>query len=324
MADQIYFSWDVKSNWFFKTLNFYQNQNIENLKNFNNFDYPHLGSLIWSFFWKFPHGNFEYLGRIFYIFIYLLSIFSVSNCLKIGNLEKTIFSILLISITYSYDLFSGLQDVLIFSLILLFVRFIYLLNENRNEKFNFLYIVILLLLFNILCWTKNEGIFYGIFLFFSLIITQNFSNRDKKVIFSGIILILVLRIFIFKYYDNQLNPEYFEMGKTVSFNLTLLLEKFKTITFYNLIYVSQNPIYLITMPTLFYVLFKYPRKNMTNFILCFLILNLIFIYSTYMFKMTEVELLIKASMNRVIFQTSGFYFLIIIICINNYIKLSKL
>ena len=126
-----------------------------------------------------------------------------------------------------------------------------MLNENRNEKFNFLYIVILLLLFNILCWTKNEGIFYGIFLFFSLIITQNFSNRDKKVIFSGIILILVLRIFIFKYYDNQLNPEYFEMGKTVSFNLTLLLEKFKTITFYNLIYVSQNPIYLITMPTLF-------------------------------------------------------------------------
>ena len=50
LADQIYFSWDAKSNWFFKTLNFYQNQNIENLKNFNNFDYPHLGPFIWSFF----------------------------------------------------------------------------------------------------------------------------------------------------------------------------------------------------------------------------------------------------------------------------------
>ena len=27
-------------------------QCLENLKNFNNFDYPHLGPLIWSFFWK--------------------------------------------------------------------------------------------------------------------------------------------------------------------------------------------------------------------------------------------------------------------------------
>lgn len=322
LADQIYFSWDTKSNWFFKTLNFYQNQNIENLKNFNNFDYPHLGSFIWSFFWKFPHGNFEYLGRIFYVFIYLLSIFSVSSCLKLDNLEKTIFSILLISITYSYDLFSGLQDILIFSLILLFVRFIYLINENKNN--NFLYLIVLLSLFNILCWTKNEGIFYGIFLFFSLISTQSFSHQDKKIIFLGVIFIIILKILLFKYYDNQLNPEYFEMRKTMSFDLTLLLEKFKTITFYIFIYVSQNPIYLITMPTLFYVIFKYPRKNMTNFVLIFLISNLVFIYSTYMFKMTEVELLIKASMKRVIFQTSGFYFLIIIIYINNYIKLSKL
>ena len=127
LADQIYFSWDAKSNWFFKTLNFYQNQNIENLKNFNNFDYPHLGPFIWSFFWKFPHGKFEYLGRIFYIFIYLLSILSVSNCLKVENLEKVIFVILLISLTYNYELFSGLQDVLIFSSILLFVRFTYLI-----------------------------------------------------------------------------------------------------------------------------------------------------------------------------------------------------
>ena len=42
-----------------------------------------------------------------------------------------------------------------------------------------------------------------------------------------------------------------------------------------------------------------------------------------MFKMDEVELLIRASMKRVIFQTSGFYFLIIIIYVNNYVKLLK-
>ena len=260
LADQIYFSWDAKSNWFFKTLNFYQNQNIENLKNFNNFDYPHLGPLIWSFFWKFPHGQFEYLGRIFYIFIYLLSILSISNCLKLETFEKLIFAILLISLTYNYELFSGLQDVLIFSLVLLFVRFSYLIYEKKNKSNNFLFILILLAIFNILSWTKNEGIFYGLFLFFSLIFTYNFSKFDKKFIILGTIVVLLIRILLFKYYDNQLNPEYFQMKDTFSFDMLLLFNKLKTITFYSLIYFSQNPIYLITIPLLLYILYKYPRK----------------------------------------------------------------
>ena len=42
-----------------------------------------------------------------------------------------------------------------------------------------------------------------------------------------------------------------------------------------------------------------------------------------MFKLSEVELQIKASLKRVIFQTSGFYFLTIIVYINNCIKLAK-
>ena len=323
LADQIYFSWDAKSNWFFKTLNFYQNQNIENLKNFNNFDYPHLGPFIWSFFWKFPHGKFEYLGRIFYIFIYLLSILSVSNCLKVENLEKAIFAILLISLTYNYELFSGLQDVLIFSSILLFVRFAYLIYEKNNRSDNLLLISILVGIFNLLCWTKNEGVFYGFFLFFALFVTFNFSKLDKKFIILGTILLLLIRILFFKYYDNQLDPQYFQMKETISFDLILLIHKLKTVTYYALIYVSQNPIYLITIPILAYIIYKYPRKNIINFIAYFFILNFIFIYLTYIFKMDEVELLIKASMKRVMFQTSGFYFLIIIIYINNYVKLSK-
>ena len=74
------------------------------------------------------------------------------------------------------------------------------------------------------------------------------------------------------------------------------------------------------MPLLIYILFKYPKKNIINFVALFLILNLSFIYLTYMFKMTDVELLIRASMKRVIFQTSGFYFLIVIIYINHYVN----
>ena len=323
LADQVYFSWDVQRFWFFKTLNFYQNQNIENLNFFLASDYPHLGTFIWSFFWKFPHGEFEYLGRIFYIFIYLLSILSLSDCLKLERLEKLIFTILLISLTYSYELFSGLQDVVIFSLILFFARFVYLIFENNQKLNNFFLILVLLGLFNLLSFTKNEGIFYGLFLLSSLFVTYNFSKFDKKFIIFGTLLILFIRVFLFKYYDTQLNLTYYEMEETVTFDVALLIQKIKTITFYILIYVSQNLVYLMTMPLLALVIYRCPHKKIINFIIYFFILNLIFIYLAYMFKLSEVELQIKASMKRVIFQTSGFYFLIIIIYINNCVKLSK-
>jgi hypothetical protein len=323
IADQIYFEWDTKSHWIFKTLNFYQSQKIENLSKFNIADYPHLGSFLWSFFWKFPHSTYEYLGRIFYVFIYLLSIISFSNCLKTEVYEKIIFSILLISLTYSYAIFSGLQDVLIFSSILLFSRISYLIFEKKNQLGDFVLILILIGIFNILCWFKNEGIFYSLFLLFSLLVNYKFSKICKLYLIFGLVLILLLRVFLFNYYNVELNSGYFQMKETLSLDFFLIFYKLKTITFYIIIYLTQNLTYIITLPLLVYLIYKYSIRNLISFILVFLILNFIFIYLTYMFKMTEVELLIKASLNRVIFQTSGLYFLAIVIYMNNYRKFSK-
>lgn len=320
IADQMFFGWDTKTNWFFKTLNFFQNQNIQNLKEFNNFDYPHLGSFIWSFFWQFPFGGYEYLGRIFYVFLYVLSVFLISNCLKLEIYEKIIFSILLILLTYNYELFSGLQDIVIFSVILLFSRFAFIIFQKTHKINNTLIILIILGIFNVLCWIKNEGIFYGLFLVISLVVTYSFSKRDKILVLFGSIIILSLRLFLFNYYNTELNPGYFEMEKTLKFDLILIFYKLKIITFYSFIYLTQNPIYFLTLPLLTFIVFKHPIKNITKFVLCFLFLNIFFIYFTYALKMTEVELLIKASMSRVIFQTSGFYFLAIVIYINNYAK----
>jgi|TARA_B110000027_G_scaffold134189_1_gene165457 hypothetical protein len=318
LGDQIYFGWDAKRNWVFKTLNFYQGQRIENLSIFNNSDYPHLGAFLWSFFWKFPHNNYEYLGRIFYVFFYVLAIISFSNCLKTETFEKLIFSILLISLTYNYELFSGLQDILIFSTILLFARVSFLMFDKKSKPHNLILIFILFGIINMLCWFKNEGVFYSIFLVFSLLITCKFSKKEKLYLILGTFIIFSLRIFLFNYYSIELNPNYFEMEKTTFLIFSSFLFKLKTITFYLIIYLTQNPTYIITFPLLGYLVYKYPYNNITKFILYFLVLNIIFIYLTYMYKMVEVELLLKASLSRVIFQTSGFYFLIIAICLNNY------
>ena len=72
-----------------------------------------------------------------------------------------------------------------------------------------------------------------------------------------------------------------------------------------------------------YIIFVHKIKNVTKFISCFFILNLAFVVVTYLFKMDEVELLIKASMDRVLFQTSGIYLLIIVIFVNNYLSSSS-
>ena len=323
LAHELYFSWDTSSNWYFKTLNFFQDKNLANLKNFNNDDYPHLGGYIWSFFWKFPIGQYEYLGRIFYIFIYVISVFSLINCLNIEKLQKIIFSILFISLTYKYTLFSGLQDVLIFSFMILAARFIYLFYDKKS-KFNPTHLIFIILgLVNIIFWLKNEGVFYGFFILFCLLIVSHLSKINKLYIIIGSLTFILLRVFVFNYYNIELHDDYFEFKKTFSFEFIEIINNIKIITFYLLINVTRNLLYLICIPLLFYIAVKYDIKNITKFVSYFFILNLIFIYATYLFKMDDVELLITAGMDRVIFQTSGIYFLIVIVFVNYYSNLSK-
>jgi len=273
IAHELYFAWDTQVHWFLKVLNFFQNQKFENLENFPVSDYPHLGTYIWSFFWKFPLNSFEYLGRITYAFIYVLSIFSITECLKTHVYEKIIFAILLISLTYSYEIFSGSQDVLLFSLILITAKFAYYFFEKKLVPNRLQLILILLGAANIICWVKNEGIFYALFLLFCFFITNNLILKNKIALITGSLIIVSLRIFIYNSYNIELNPGVFEFEKSLNFEFLLILEKIKIITFYLIIYLSQNPIYLLTMPVLIYITFKYPLKNITKFVIYFLILN---------------------------------------------------
>ena len=323
IAHELYFAWDTQVHWVFKALNFFQDQKFENLNNFPVPDYPHLGTYIWSFFWKFPSNSSEYLGRIAYAFIYTLSIFSITECLRVNVCEKIIFAILLIFLTYNYELFSGMQDVLVFSIILIITKFAYYFFEKKFISNRLQLILILLGAANILCWVKNEGIFYAFFLLFCIFITNNLTLKNKIALITGSLIIISLRIFIFNFYDTTLSTSAYELEKTLNFEFLLILEKIKIITFYLIIYFSQNPIYLLTIPVLIYITFKYPLKNITKFVIYFLILNFSFIYIIYLFKAVEVEVSIRHNMLRLIFQTSGFYSLTIIILINNYAHLFK-
>jgi hypothetical protein len=217
-----------------------------------------------------------------------------------------------------------MQDVLIFSIILIITKFVYYFFEKKFILNRLQLILILLGAANILCWIKIEGIFYAFFLLFCIFITNNLILKNRIALITGSLIIISLRIFIFNFYDTTLTTNAYEFEKTLNFEFLLILEKIKIITFYLIIYFSQNPIYLLTIPVLIYMAFKYPLKNITKFVIYFLILNFSFIYIIYLFKVAEVEVVIRHSMLRVIFQTSGFYFLAIIILINNYAHLFKI
>ena len=61
IAHHAILDWDGLEHWFWKVNSFYQNQGIENIKNLPLPQYPHLGSYLWSFFWKNSLFNYEYI-----------------------------------------------------------------------------------------------------------------------------------------------------------------------------------------------------------------------------------------------------------------------
>ncbi len=83
--------WDGKFHWYKKALNFFQNMGFENLSNLPKYEYPHFGVYLWALFWSINPLNFEYFGRLFYLFLYLLSIFSIVDLLNNKNLKLILF-----------------------------------------------------------------------------------------------------------------------------------------------------------------------------------------------------------------------------------------
>ena len=93
ISNSISLGWDAQKFWIYKTINFFSNGTIENLKYLDKgdgYDYPYLGSLLWAIFWKISFFNEEYFGRLFYGFIYILSILSLANRLNSSIYSKII------------------------------------------------------------------------------------------------------------------------------------------------------------------------------------------------------------------------------------------
>ena len=314
LANELALGWDAKYFWYLKTINFYQNNDLLSLNKIPAMDYPHLGSYIWSFFWKFPFDAYEYLGRIFYVSIYVLSIFYFCEIFETTDLYKIILSSLILISSYAGELFSGNQEVIVFSLVLISSKLSYeiILNKNNSSIEN---IIFLLLSFNTAIWIKNEGLFLIGFMILFVLILSNITFLEKKILLITSVFLVIFRISVLMLLDTNL--ESFQFDKTLNLShLNNLLTNIKTISFYLIVYLVSLPLILFGLALAVYNFYNFKIDKIQIFIIGYTILNILFIFAAFIFAMENVEWQVGVGLKRVMFQSSGFYLLTVVYLLN--------
>ena len=306
--------------WIEKALIFYNGEEIEALRNTKiSPDYPHLGSYIWAFFWKNSILDLEYFGRFFYVYFYLLSIFLIFNCLNQKNRYLKIFLILFfLLITYDSYLLGGYQEYLIFSALVVASRYISLVNFKNIQNFKLIFLILLVLYVN--CWFKNEGLIYFLIFSLSFILFLNISIYNKVLYLLFIILLALTQYLLQKYLIgisgySHAAPSIVGLIHDIT-NLNILITKISKILLHTIIAFIKYPLWLIILAILC-LQFIFLKNNTTIFkyYLWCLLINLLFIFSIF-FTFKSFDFMLRLSLDRLLFQTSGFYLILFILALN--------
>ena len=304
--------WDGHG-WYFHAFNFKENLNFYNLYDTDRYNQPHLGGILWSVLWNISFLDHEFYGRIFYIILYLTAILSVSENVSKFLFNRICISSLLIFLTYDRFLFSGYQEILIFSILTIICN---LINYLNLKKLTTIQVFFLVTISSLLLWSKNEGIIYFTILICYFIFFQNFKNK--------IILICLALFSVFlKFYFLNLS-EFFSLyffNKNILLpNLELLFEKSFYISIHLFIAMFKYPIWILFI---FMFILKNDFKNSLD-VLFFSIISLFIIFLFYLINdLDDYKWLITNSLDRLIFQASGFLLVYVSSSVNSIFRRSK-
>jgi len=315
VATELKFGWDAKYFYYIKALFFVEDQILYDIKRFIfGTWHPHLGSYYWAFFWNLMSVQSEYFGRLFYVFVLIFSLFYLCHDGLKDKFRNTIIFILLILLFYNYERFSGLQEILIFSYLAILSK--YFSKLKILEKKYFIFFIILGC--NLIIWLKVEGIIYSSILILLLNFTKQIPNKHKIHSSIFFICLVIFKIIIYQFFNEKTNflveasghPYYLEY--IYNLNIDLILNKLKFIIPY-LVYYSLNNVFFISGILILIMLnFKKNSDDYIKIINSYFILNIIFIFTAYIFRDMEVEYSIKSTMERVVFTSSGFFVFLVI------------
>ncbi|MDC0216101.1 hypothetical protein OAJ75_03315, partial [Candidatus Pelagibacter sp.] len=319
-------TWSIKMN------NFFYGGKYSDLENFGYSKYasifqPHLGSYLWALFSKNTFLQYEYLGRLIFPFVYLLSIFSLCEIIDgpKNNIAKILLSITIVTLTYDLFLFGGYQEYLMFSIIMFLSKLIYLVFNKKN----FYLILTIFLSLNLLIWTKQEGVIFSLF-FVVILLLNNFFSSNEKIYFS---LIIILLLFFNGYFsisssnENYLGSFFVNLISNDSnffssfqFDFSIILKKLFYISLYIFKAFIKYPIWFIILPIFCFLIYKRDKSPIYQKILIFGIMNLALIFYIFLFHSSDFIWLLKVALDRVVFQTTGFYCIVIILFFKKYYK----
>ena len=311
-------SWEAQTIWMEKTIPLVFDQNLISLKNSPAPELPILFPIIWSFFWKFFDIQYEYTGRIFLIFFYLISLFLYADLFKTNIVKKLIILLIIIFITFRIEGFQGDLEVFIFSIILMSMRSLYLAIFEKD--YSMINIINFILLINLLIWSSNEGMFIAGFLTFAFMVIKDFDKTNKMIIVTSYLFLLSLKLSIFIYYDFGINlnsDDYAieNISKNLNISNLILISKY---FFFNIL---RNELILISS---FFILieFQYFKKykELNKYLISLII---IFIYMFFLFNGETLEGILKQKMIPLLYFTSALLTLPIVNVMNSILIKSK-
>ena len=317
-------SWDGQKNWFYKSQSFFYNYNFFDLNKILGVDYyPHLGPYLWGFFWKNSLLNYEYSGRFIYVFIFLLSIFSICDLLNVKKNIKALIITIVLLVSFDNFLFKGYQEVLVFSLLIFASKNIYNYILYQ-KKINLIFCFVCL---NLLPWIKNEGyLFLIIFIISQFLIIKKFPKKIEiiSLIFLSILLLLFKKFLFLYYLDINLTH-----GGNINLTITIndFINYIKSIVTGFIIAVFKYKIWIFIFFSMFYFSMnkKINKKDdqFLNFLKINMLLYLFLILGIY-FSVTDhiygIQWWVDNSLDRILFQVSGIFLIYVVLAVN-YLKI---
>ena len=317
-------SWDSQKNWFYKAQSFFYNYNFFDLDKMLGVDYyPHLGPYLWGFFWKNSLLNYEYSGRFIYIFVFLLSIFSICDHLNVKKYIKALVITIVLLVSFDNFLFKGYQEVLIFSLLIFASKNIY--NYILYQKK--LYLILCFICLNLLPWIKNEGyLFLIIFIISQLLIINKFPKKLEIIlfIFSSIFLLLIKKLLFLNYLEiNLTHGGNINLAITMNDFMNYIISIFKGF----IVAVFKYKIWIFIFLSMFFISKNKKINRKDNLFINFLKINMLLyfflilgIYFSVADHIYGIEWWIDNSLDRILYQVSGLFIIYIVLAVN-YLKI---
>ena len=308
--------WDAKYLYYIKSLFYIQGQNFSDLQTFKlNAYHPHLGSFIWAFFSNILPLKFEYFGRLLFVYFYLFSIFYICHNSSNNNFKSNLIFIFIITISYVYGRFSGLQEILIFSTLAILSKYYYYLRNSQN----IFYILFIILGCNLLLWFKAEGLVYASILIVLMNLNNKILYKTKIRINLLFVTLFLFKVFIYYIFNMNINGQpFYSLDYILSLDLVIVFYKLKILLSYLTYYVINNFFFIVGFIILLSSNAQLKFDNYLKIINYYFALTLLFILVAYIFRDFEIEYFVRTTLERIVFITSGFYVFIVINFLNSF------